>query len=93
MLPPQLLTVGSEDRLVTPESVKAYMAKLAAAGHPVTYWEYEGRSHTFLDSGSNMILGSSFEQDAPPALDVMIDFLDGVFAEKRGQGKIAKTSR
>jgi acetyl esterase len=78
-LPPQLLTAGSEDRLVTPESVQRYQRHLDEAGHPTTYWEYEGRNHAFLDSGSSMLLGSSFEQDAPAALDVMIKFLDGVF--------------
>ena len=78
-LPPQLLTVGSEDTLVTPASVKAYMGQLRAAGQTAQYWEHEGRSHAFLDSGSNMMLGSSFEVDAPDALDVMISFLDGVF--------------
>jgi len=78
-LPPQLLTAGSEDRLVTPESVQQYQRRLDEAGHPTVYWEYEGRNHAFLDSGSSMLLGSSFEQDAPVALDVMIKFLDGVF--------------
>ena len=78
-LPPQLLTAGSEDTLVTPASVNAYMDQLASAGHPVQYWEHEGRGHAYLDSGSNALLGSSFEVDAPPALDVMIDFLDSVF--------------
>lgn len=78
-LPPQLLTVGSEDTLVTPEAVKTYVAKLTAAGHPVEYWEYRGRQHAYLDSGSNRILGTSFENDAPPALDVMLRFLDSVF--------------
>ena len=80
-LPPQLLTAGSEDSLVTPESVKAYVEQLSSAGHQVQYWEYEGRSHAFLDSGSNVILGSSFEADAPIALDRMIMFLDEVFDE------------
>jgi acetyl esterase/lipase len=78
-LPPQLLIVGSEDPLVSPASVKAYDGALQAAGHSTRYWEYVGKSHAFLDSGSNMMLGSSFEVDAPPALDVMIEFLDGVF--------------
>ena len=55
------------------------MNKLQKAGHPVQYWEHAGRSHAFLDSGSNIILGISFEADAPPALDVMIDFLDATF--------------
>jgi acetyl esterase len=78
-LPPQLLTAGSEDTLVTPASVKDYMAKLQAAGHTAEYWEHEGRPHAFLDSGSNAMFDLSFEKDAPPALDVMISFLDKVF--------------
>ena len=78
-LPPQLLTAGSEDSVVTPASVKAYQARLVSAGHEAEYWEHTGRPHAFLDSGSNAALGISFEADAPPALDVMIEFLDGVF--------------
>ena len=79
MLPPQLLTVGSEDPVVTPESVKHYLRMLQVAGQKVSYWEYEGKSHAFLDSGSNSFLGSSFESDAPKALDVMISFLNKIF--------------
>lgn len=79
LLPPQLLTVGSEDPVVTPASVQFYAKSLQSAGHPTRYWEYEGRSHAFLDSGSNMILGSSFEADGPRALDVMIEFLNEIF--------------
>jgi len=78
-LPPQLLTVGSEDFLMTPESVKGYFEKLESAGHPVQYWEFEGRGHAFLDSGTSMLSGQSFETDAPQALEVMITFLDDVF--------------
>jgi len=79
LLPPQLLTVGADDPVTTPASVQAYLQKLKSAGHPADYWEHEGRSHAFLDSGENALLGTSFEADAPPALDVMIRFLDGVF--------------
>jgi acetyl esterase len=82
-LPPQLLTVGSEDIVVTPESVRDYASALQSAGHDARYWEYEGRSHAFLDSGSNRILGTSFQRDAPAALDVMIRFLDDVFYSER----------
>ena len=89
-LPPQLLTVGSDDPLVTPSSVKAYMKQLQSAGHVTQYWEYEGRSHAFLDSGSNAILGSSFEADAPPALNVMIEFLDGEVALRTSVSVFAK---
>ena len=77
--PPQLLLVGSEDPLVTPASVKNYAKALNAAGHSTQFWEYEGQSHAFLDSGSNALLGSSFESDAPTALNVMIAFLDEIF--------------
>jgi acetyl esterase/lipase len=80
-LPPQLLTVGSEDTLVTPAAVKTYAAKLEAAGQAVEYWEYARRQHAYLDSGSNLVLGTAFEIDAPPALDVMLRFLDSVFYE------------
>ncbi|MBT4592135.1 MAG: alpha/beta hydrolase [Porticoccaceae bacterium] len=78
-LPAQLLTAGSEDKLISPASVRTYMAKLQNAGHDVQYWEHDGRGHAFLDSGSNSLMGQSFEKDAPLALDVMIKFLDGVF--------------
>ncbi len=66
-LPPQLLTIGTDDPVVSPASVNAYLEKLRSAGHPAEYWAYDGRSHAFLDSGSNALLGSSFEADAPPA--------------------------
>ena len=78
-LPPQLFTVGSEDNLTTPKTVKAYVKKLKAAGQPAELWVYEGRPHAFLDSGSNEFLGTSFEKDAIIALEKMIEFLDGVF--------------
>jgi acetyl esterase len=78
-LPPQLVTAGSEDTLVTPALVKAYVSKLKEAGQPVEYWEYAGKPHAYLDSGSNRILGTDFATDAPPALDVMLRFLDSVF--------------
>lgn len=80
-LPPQLITAGSEDTLVTPASVQEYVSQLKAAGQPVEYWEYAERPHAYLDSGSNAFLGIEFERDAPPALDVMLGFLDGVFYE------------
>ncbi|MDE0991381.1 MAG: hypothetical protein OSA83_19400, partial [Pseudomonadales bacterium] len=72
-------SAGSEDPVVSPESVKSYVEKLQSVGHTAVYWEYEGKSHAFLDSGSNRLLGSSFEADAPLALNVMIEFLDEVF--------------
>ena len=80
-LPPQLLTVGSNDRLVTPHSVKAYKEQLESAGQRVEYWEYTDQGHAFLDSGSSSFLGNNFEKNAPQALDVMISFLNNIFYE------------
>ena len=78
-LPPQLLLVGSKDRLTTPSSVKDYLNALQEKGHQVSYWEYPGKGHAFLDSGNNYFLGTNFERDAPEALDKMINFLESVF--------------
>ena len=59
--------------------MKDYISALEASGHSTQYWEHQGRPHAFLDSGSNAMLGISSEDDAPPALDVIIEFLDEVF--------------
>ena len=81
VLPPQFFLVGSKDSLTTPASVREYIEKLESFDHKTEYWEYEDRSHAFLDSGSNFFLGSNFEEDAPQAIDMIIDFLDRVFEE------------
>lgn len=78
-LPPTLCAVGSKDNLTTPALVKEYADALQAAGHPVEYWVYESRPHAYLDSGANQYLGTSFEKDAPEAIDRIIVFLDSVF--------------
>lgn len=79
-LPPLFFSVGSKDNLTTPKSVEAFIGKLKEAGHTnIDYWVYEGRPHAFLDSGSNPYLGTSFQKDAPEALDKMIAFLNKVF--------------
>ncbi len=78
-LPPMLCTVGSIDLVVSPSSVKEFVSALKDSGHAVQYWEYEGRNHAFLDSGSKPFLGVSFEKDAPAALERMIQFFDSVF--------------
>ena len=56
------------------------MEKLKAAGHDdITYWIHKDRPHAFLDSGKNDFLKINFEDDAIPALEVMIDYLDAIF--------------
>ena len=81
VLPPQFFLVGSKDSLTTPASVREYIEKLESFDHKTEYWEYEDKNHAFLDSGSNFFLGSNFEEDAPQAIDMIIDFLDRVFEE------------
>ena len=78
-LPPMLITRGSEDGLITSDAVLGYIRQLESSGHKAQFWEHKGRGHAYLDSGSNMMLGMNFEDDAPLALDVMIAFLDNIF--------------
>lgn len=78
-LPPQLFTVGSEDDLTTPESVKEYVNRLKEAGHEVNYWEHAGRPHAFMDSGKNDFLKISWEKDGIPAMSEIMSFLNNVF--------------
>lgn len=78
-LPPMLFTVGSEDNLTTPRSVNTFVEKVRAAGHEAEYWVHEGRPHAFMDSGSNPFLKINFEEDAIPALEVILSFLDQIF--------------
>ena len=76
-LPPQLVIVGTKDRLLT--AAQQYVKALKDAGQPVEYWESEGRPHGFLDRGSNPTAGTSFVKDGAPAVDRMIQFLHTVF--------------
>lgn len=78
-LPPQFFHVGSLDNTTTPESIEAYMDSLKSKGHAVSYWVHDGRPHAYLDSGSNPYLGIKFEDDAIPALEKIMEFLDGIF--------------
>ena len=73
ILPPQFFIVGTKDRLTTPELIKEYTKRLESFGHKSEYWEYKDKNHAFLDSGS------SFEKNAPKALNKIINFLDRVF--------------
>jgi acetyl esterase/lipase len=76
-LPPQLVIVGTKDRLLT--AAKQYVKALQDAGQSVEYWESEGRPHGFLDRGVNQNAGTSFVKDGAPAVDRMIEFLNKVF--------------
>jgi acetyl esterase len=76
-LPPQLVIVGTKDRLIT--AAQQYVKALKDAGQSVEYWESEGRPHGFLDRGSNPNAGTSFVKDGAPAVDRMIVFLNTVF--------------
>ena len=75
-MPPQLIIVGTKDRLLT--AAQQYVQVLKEAGQSAEYWEHEGRPHGFLDRGSNQNAGTSFVKDGVPAVDRMIEFLDRV---------------
>ncbi len=78
VLPPMLLTVGALDKVTTPESIRAFEAKLKENNQPCEYCEYKGRPHAYLDGHRNDFSGivTEFRKDAPEALNVMITFLE-----------------
>lgn len=77
-LPPQLFTVGSNDQLTTPAIITAYVQSVRDAGQSAELWINQGRPHAFMDSGTNAYLGISFNNDAIPAIKIMIAFLNQV---------------
>jgi len=81
VLPPMLLTVGELDKVTTPESIRAFEAKLKEHNQPCEYWEHQGRPHAYLDGHRNDFSGvvTEFRKDAPEALDIMIAFLEKHF--------------
>jgi len=81
-LPPQFVHVGTADKTTPPSSIKTYVDSLKQNGQAVTFWEYQGRNHAYLDSGSNEFLGNTFENDAITPIKKIIAFLDGVFYDK-----------
>ena len=82
-LPKILLTVGSWDRVTTPQSIMNFKEAWDGAGHESDYWVYQDMRHAYLDGKINDFNGmvTSFHQDAPYAIDVMIDFLESSFAK------------
>jgi acetyl esterase/lipase len=76
-LPPQLVLVGTKDRLDA--AAQQYVKVLKDAGQLVEFWEHEGRPHGFLDRGINQNAGTSFVKDGIPAVNRMIEFLNSVF--------------
>lgn len=79
-LPPTLFTVGTKDNVTPPQSIETFFNLLHSSGHTnMVYWLYLGKSHAFLDGGTNPAQDHIFERDAPPALDYMIAYLDKVF--------------
>ncbi len=79
-LPPMFFSVGSEDFITPPESIKEFIQELLDAGQKDTkYFVHTGRGHAFLDTGANLTLRTEFKTDAPPVLDKMILFLNKYF--------------
>ncbi|MFV8781286.1 alpha/beta hydrolase [Microbulbifer sp. SA54] len=77
-LPPVFAHVGSKDTTTPPQAVEQFVDKLRSAGQDVEYKVYPGKNHAFLESGCNEYLGNCFDEDAPAALDDMIQFIQRV---------------
>jgi acetyl esterase/lipase len=79
VLPPQFCMVGTKDFITPFKGIKAYVDSCQKAGQSIELWKYKGRSHAFLDSKKNWLLGVNFTRYAPVALNKMIAFLDTHF--------------
>lgn len=79
-LPPLLFTVGSKDKVTTPESIEDFLKILDEKDQSYEYWTHEGRPHAYLDGHMNDFSGivTEFHKDATQAIDVMIAFMDRV---------------
>lgn len=82
-LPPQFVHVGSTDTTTPPASSQQYVDALKAAGQPVEFKIYADRNHAFLDNDCNEFLKVCFDRDAPEPLNDIIQFLDGIFWQKK----------
>ncbi|WP_224484289.1 alpha/beta hydrolase [Robertkochia aurantiaca] len=78
-LPPHFVQVGTQDNVTPPFMVQRYVDSLEINGQDVIYWMHKDRGHAYLDSGSNEVLNVNFRDDAIPAIERMLDFMDSVF--------------
>ena len=76
LLPPQLLTSATKDKITPPSMIEEYVEELKAKGQQAEYWEHEGRNHAYLDSGYTFYAGNDFKRDGIPALKKMLTFFD-----------------
>jgi acetyl esterase/lipase len=79
VLPPQHLTRGSADPLITAASVQAYADALTAAGQVSSIDTIDGASHAYLDWKPHDGTVATFNTFGMTGIGLMIDFYDSVF--------------
>ncbi len=76
---PHYLIRGTEDPLISLETVTDYAAALEAQGQTVKHVEVEGASHAFFDWKPDAQTLATFEQYGVPYVQDMVAFFDEVF--------------
>ena len=67
-LPPTLVISGSEDKVITPDQIRAFKARMEAAGNLCTFSEYPDVGHGFFNYGWNGV-GSEYLLKALPEIE------------------------
>jgi acetyl esterase/lipase len=79
VLPPQHLTRGSQDPLITAPSLQEYADALAAAGQISSIDTIDGATHAYLDWKPHDGTVETFNGFGMEGIGMMVDFYDGVF--------------
>ncbi|HSW40249.1 MAG TPA: alpha/beta fold hydrolase [Acidobacteriota bacterium] len=76
---PHYLLRGTNDTLITDETVRSYADALKAAGQRAIHVEVEGANHAFFDWKPDAITKATFEKYGVPYAAEMKSFFDSVF--------------
>jgi acetyl esterase len=79
VLPPQHLTRGSMDFLISAQSLLNYQAALTAAGQSSSIDTIDGANHAYLDWKPHDGTIATFNTFGMEGIGLMVDFYDGVF--------------
>jgi acetyl esterase/lipase len=79
VLPPQHLTRGSNDPLISDPMLQDYSDALTAAGQASSIDTIDGASHAYLDWKPHDVTVDTFNSFGMEGIDLMIDFYDSVF--------------
>jgi acetyl esterase/lipase len=69
--PPALVISGSKDTVITPGQIRAFKARMEAAGNSCQFSEYQNAGHGFFNYGWNGV-GSEYLLKALPQIETFL---------------------